>query len=90
MQKIPEQCKLVNKDRRIICPVCGRPTQYRVRPDSQARNWPIWCKHCRQESIVNIEAPEPMIARMGVVAWALLFCPEVIARAQTTRPRRWR
>ena len=44
---------------RFICPVCGRPTQYRVRPDSQARNWPIWCKHCRQESIVNIEVPEP-------------------------------
>lgn len=60
MQKVPETSKLVNKDRRIICPICGRPTQYRVRPDSQARNWPIWCKHCRQESIVNIEAPEPV------------------------------
>ena len=55
----PESGKLVTEDRRIVCPVCGRPTQFRVRPDTVAKQLPVWCKHCRQESVVNIGAPEP-------------------------------
>ena len=54
LKKTEEDDKLITKDRRIICPVCGRGTQYRGRPDTKAKNWPIWCKHCRKESIVNI------------------------------------
>ncbi len=45
---------LVTKDGKVICPSCGRPTQYRVRPDTEAKNWPIWCKNCRKENVVNI------------------------------------
>lgn len=47
--------KLVTEDGKVICPSCGRPTQYRVRPDTLAKNWPVWCKHCRRETIVNID-----------------------------------
>ncbi|WP_423788654.1 cysteine-rich KTR domain-containing protein [Lawsonibacter faecis] len=47
--------RIVTEDGRVICPRCGRPTQQRVRPDTTARNWPVWCKHCKQESIVNID-----------------------------------
>lgn len=59
MQTKTKADTLVIKDGHIICPNCGRSTQYRVRPDTHGKNWPIWCKHCRKESIVNIEEPEP-------------------------------
>ena len=32
----------------------------KIRPDTTARNLPRKCKRCGQESIVNIEAPEPV------------------------------
>ncbi len=45
----------VTEDGKIICPLCDRPTQHRARPDTSARNLPIWCKLCHKESIVNID-----------------------------------
>ena len=54
--QIEQMCgKILTEDGRIICPFCGRPTQHRVRPDTAAKNLPVWCKHCRKESIVNID-----------------------------------
>lgn len=47
---------MVTKEGRVICPLCGRPTQHRVLPQTKAVNLPIWCKLCRQESIVNIQS----------------------------------
>ena len=60
LQTDSQSATIITEDRRIVCPVCGRPTQYRVRPDTQAKRLPVWCKHCRQESIVNIGEPEPV------------------------------
>jgi len=40
---------------RILCPVCGRVTDRRVRPDTRAENLPLWCKKCHRESIIKIE-----------------------------------
>ena len=59
LQTESQSATMITKDRRIICPVCGRPTQNRVRLDTVAKHLPVWCKHCRQESIVNIGEPEP-------------------------------
>ncbi|MFR1050281.1 MAG: cysteine-rich KTR domain-containing protein [Lachnospirales bacterium] len=47
--------KIVTVDGKIICPICGRPTKQRVRPETRARNLPIWCGNCRKESLVNID-----------------------------------
>lgn len=50
--------KLVVKDGWAMCPVCGRKL-IKLLPGTSIRLLPVKCKHCKQESIVNIEAPEP-------------------------------
>lgn len=50
--------KLVVKDGWAMCPVCGRKL-LKLLPSTSIRLLPVKCKHCKQEAIVNIEAPEP-------------------------------
>lgn len=42
-----------------MCPICGRPTQTRVLPSTTLRDFPLYCKRCRQTSIVEYREPEP-------------------------------
>ena len=51
--------KLNTKDGWVICPVCGKGKLLKILPNTTVRNLPRKCKRCGQESIVNIEAPEP-------------------------------
>ena len=51
--------KLTIRDGWVICLVCGKGKLLKIRPVSTARNLPRKCKRCGQETIVNIEAPEP-------------------------------
>ena len=51
--------KLVIRNGWVYCPVCGKGKLLRIRPDTTTRNLPRKCKRCGQETIVNIEAPEP-------------------------------
>ncbi|MBQ9721483.1 MAG: hypothetical protein IJV64_12440 [Oscillospiraceae bacterium] len=39
--------------------MCGNPKFLKVGPTTTAHDLPRVCKRCRQESVVNIEAPEP-------------------------------
>ena len=58
--KMDRNCgKLIVKDGWVICPVCGKGKLLLTRPDTAVRNLPRKCKRCGQETIVNIEAPEP-------------------------------
>ena len=51
--------KLSVKDGWAICPVCGKGKILKLRPDTTTRNLPCKCKRCGQETLVNIDAPEP-------------------------------
>ena len=51
--------KLIVKDGWVICPVCGKGKLLLTRSDTAVRNLPRKCKRCGQETIVNIDAPEP-------------------------------
>ena len=51
--------KLVIRDGWVICPVCRKGKLLKLRPDTTAQNLPCKCKRCGQESLVNIDAPEP-------------------------------
>lgn len=42
-----------------MCPVCGKGKVLKLREDTTAYALPVYCRRCGQESIVNIEAPEP-------------------------------
>lgn len=52
-----ESCgKLVVKDGWVTCPVCKRNHRLiRVRPETIARNFPVYCRTCRSEMILNID-----------------------------------
>ena len=50
---------LVIKDGWVMCPVCGKMKVLRIEPDTTAHALPVYCRRCGQESVVNIEAPEP-------------------------------
>lgn len=39
--------------------MCGKGKLLLTRPDTAVRNLPRKCKRCGQETLVNIEAPEP-------------------------------
>lgn len=51
--------KLIVKDGWVICPVCGKGKLQKLLPGTTAHNLPRKCKRCGQETIVNIDAPEP-------------------------------
>lgn len=39
---------------RITCPICGRKTKNRIRADTEAKRFPLWCPVCKYESVVDI------------------------------------
>ncbi|WP_298030259.1 cysteine-rich KTR domain-containing protein [uncultured Dysosmobacter sp.] len=59
MQSGKQPVKLVIKNGWVLCPVCGKGKILKVNPDTTAHHLPRLCKRCGQETIVNIEAPEP-------------------------------
>lgn len=59
MKRTPETGKLVIKNGWVFCPICTKGKLLLIRPDTTVRNLPRKCKLCGQETIVNIEAPEP-------------------------------
>ena len=40
----------------LICPKCGGSKVLRIYPDTRGKKIQVYCKRCRKESIVNIEA----------------------------------
>lgn len=59
MKRASKASKLVIKNGWVFCPICTKGKILLVRPDTTVRNLPRKCKLCGQETIVNIEAPEP-------------------------------
>ena len=50
---------LVREGDRVVCPICGRRTSVRLLETTRLRDFPLYCKNCRNTTIVNTE-PEPM------------------------------
>lgn len=38
----------------LRCPKCRSKTRLRIRPDTELRNFPLFCPKCRQEALVNV------------------------------------
>lgn len=60
LQSTSDYGRLIIKDGWVLCPVCGKGKLLLTRPDTAVRNLPRKCKRCGQETVVNIEAPEPV------------------------------
>ena len=54
--------KMRTKDGYLLCPICKRQKVLRILPDTVGKRIPVWCKNCKQESIVNID-PESLSQR---------------------------
>ncbi len=39
---------------KIVCPKCGHATQVKILPTTALTDFPLFCKHCRKETIVNM------------------------------------
>jgi hypothetical protein len=53
---------LVSAEGKLICPLCGRPTQQRMRPSTTLTDFPLYCKLCKRESIVNVNMSQSLRA----------------------------
>ncbi len=55
MQNTKSCGKIVTKDGFILCPICKRQKVLRVLPDTSGKRIPIYCRNCKQESIIDID-----------------------------------
>ena len=46
---------IVIKNGWLMCPQCGKMKVLRLEAETTAHALPVYCRRCRQESIVNIE-----------------------------------
>lgn len=60
MPTIEKSDKLIVRDGWLMCPVCGKMKVLRLEAETTAHALPVYCRRCGQESIVNIDAPEPV------------------------------
>ena len=37
------------------CPLCGRPTKLKLRPDTRLENFLFYCPKCKQEALIDAE-----------------------------------
>lgn len=42
----------------VLCPICGGKTRTKIRPDTEAKNLPIFCKICKNEFMADIKDME--------------------------------
>ena len=57
------------KDGWVYCPICNNKTRTKIRPDTVARNLPVFCPKCKNVSVMSFENGKPLkdetIQRMG-------------------------
>lgn len=42
----------------VLCPICGGKTRTKIKPDTEAKNLPIFCKICKNEVVMDIKDME--------------------------------
>ncbi|WP_439777973.1 cysteine-rich KTR domain-containing protein [Massilicoli timonensis] len=45
----------LNKEARILCPVCGGKKHTMIREDTELKNFPLYCPKCKQETLINVK-----------------------------------
>lgn len=39
----------------ILCPICKSKTRMKIRPDTELKNFPLYCPKCKQETLINVK-----------------------------------
>ena len=40
----------------IRCPICGNKTRDKIRPDTELKNFPLFCPKCKRECLISVKA----------------------------------
>lgn len=43
----------MQKEKWILCPVCGNKTRIKIRENTIIINFPIYCPKCKQENLIK-------------------------------------
>ena len=38
----------------ILCPICGNKTRLKIRPDTELKNFPLYCPKCKKASLISV------------------------------------
>lgn len=49
------RANIMNKQRWILCPICGNKTRVMIRDDTELMNFPLFCPKCKKEVIINVK-----------------------------------
>lgn len=39
----------------VYCPICGGKTRTKIRPDTEAKNFPVFCPVCKNETVMDFK-----------------------------------
>lgn len=45
---------MMEKSEWIYCPICGNKTRDKVRPDTELKNYPLFCPKCKRETLIDV------------------------------------
>jgi hypothetical protein len=59
--KLQSECVILTvREGKAICPTCGRPTPVRILPETRLELFPLFCKTCKQTTLVSYREREPL------------------------------
>ena len=50
---LPKGALLMQKEKFILCPVCGNKTRVQIREDTELKNFPLFCPKCHKQTLIN-------------------------------------
>ena len=39
----------------VLCPICSNKTRIKIRPDTELKNFPLFCPKCKKESLIEVK-----------------------------------
>lgn len=39
----------------LLCPKCGKKTRLKLRPDTELKNFPLYCPKCKEMTLVDVK-----------------------------------
>ncbi len=57
-----KNAKISADNKWLLCPICGQKVM-KLLPSTTATNLPIYCKRCKQETVMNITQSQSLRAR---------------------------
>ena len=71
----------MQKEKFILCPVCGNKTRVQIREDTELKNFPLFCPKCHKQTLIN--------AKQAVILYLLSpytpFYPDFTQKGQNVQ-----